>query len=122
MKSFNKLLILSLLPILFACEKVSEIIPDDVNKEQPEIVTPAVPEGRTISVSATSDGPATKTTLAETSVLWDEGDKFSIVNVGTNVVMTLSGEAGSTHGDFSGTVAEKDVIDDSARAIFPSFT
>lgn len=120
MKSFNKLLILSLLPILFACEKVSEIIPDDVNKEQPEIVTPAVPEGRTISVSATSDGPATKTTLAETSVLWDEGDKFSIVNVGTNVVMTLSGEAGSTHGDFSGTVAEKDVIDDSARAIFPS--
>lgn len=120
MKSFNKLLILSLLPILLACEKVSEIIPDDVNKEQPEIVTPAVPEGRTISVSATSDGPATKTTLAETSVLWDEGDKFSIVNVGTNVVMTLSGEAGSTHGDFSGTVAEKDVIDDSARAIFPS--
>ena len=120
MKSFNKLLILSLLPILFACEKVSEIVPDDVNKEQPEVVTPAVPEGRTISVSATSDGPATKTTLAETSVLWDEGDEFSIVNVGTNVVMTLSGEAGSTHGDFSGTVAEKDVIDDSARAIFPS--
>lgn len=120
MKSFNKLLILSLLPILFACEKVSEIIPDDVNKEQPEAVAPVVPEGRTISVSATSDGPATKTTLAETSVLWDEGDKFSIVNVGTNVVMTLSGEAGSTHGDFSGTVAEKDVIDDSARAIFPS--
>lgn len=120
MKSFNKLLILSLLPILFACEKVSEIIPDDVNKEQPEVVAPAVPEGRTISVSATSDGPATKTTLAETSVLWDEGDKFSIVNVGTNVVMTLSGEAGSTQGDFSGTVAEKDVIDDSARAIFPS--
>lgn len=120
MKSFNKLLILSLLPILFACEKVSEIVPDDVNKEQPEVVTPAVPEGRTISVSATSDGPATKTTLAETSVLWDEGDEFSIVNVGTNVVMTLSGEAGSTHGDFSGTVAEKDVIDDSARAFFPS--
>lgn len=120
MKSYNKLLILSLLPILFACEKVSEIIPDDVNKEQPEVVAPVVPEGRTISVSATSDGPATKTTLAETSVLWDEGDKFSIVNAGTNVVMTLSGEAGSTHGDFSGTVAEKDVIDDSARAIFPS--